>query len=288
MEEAKIVYLPREVNEIGNNTYYIDNSDTGANHMVESNFGFDIDQLVVNNDYRVNKDYLLPTTFAKNVAIAVDIAKRFEVEDKTIITALENVSLPPSRFTLLAGINNSTIFDSSYNSDPDSLLGLITTLKMTINRQAGTQNQRPYYIYHNLVLGEMRELGDAQGFAKVKHNMILDKLIELSGEYEGLIDNICLLGSQWLNSDQTPADKSEDNHNLILYKGVIFKVFLKAGDINRYLEDKIRPHSWIWIKGSQNTIFSEIVTEHFLADKFDLAKVARQDQSWRQMRKDYE
>jgi hypothetical protein len=247
--------------------------------------------LVINDEFIFDKNYLLPETYGKVAEMVSLIGKKYQISDEIIKESLNHLEVPNGRFSVLKGKKNSTIVDSTYNSDPASLFGfldlateIIETQKSYTADQLEEQGlvQRPKQL---LVLGEMRELGET---AKAEHENILERLKQMSETYIDHIDDIFLLGSEWIKCDEEGIPKSDGNTHFISYSQKIFKVFLRAGDITKLLsDDEIRPNTWFWVKGSQNTIFSEIVVEHLLADKLDASKLCRRGKEWDEARKQW-
>jgi hypothetical protein len=244
--------------------------------------------LVVNDEFNFDKNYLLPETFGKVAEMVNLIGKKYQISDVLIKESIKNLEVPNGRFSLLNGVKNTTIVDSTYNSDPASLFGFLDLATEVIEIQKSytidqleeqglVQRQK-----HVFVLGEMRELGDT---AKVEHEYILKRLNQMNETYKDHIDEIYLLGSQWLECDEEGIPKSDGATHFISYSQSIFKVFLRAGDITHSLKiDDVRPNSWFWVKGSQNTIFSEIVVEYLLKDKNDVSKLCRRGNEWDDVR----
>jgi hypothetical protein len=247
--------------------------------------------LVVNDEFMFDKNYLLPETYGKVAEMVSLIGKKYQIEDNFVKESMKQLEVPNGRFSILKGVKNSTIVDSTYNSDPASLVGFLDLTTEIIEAQKSYTVdqleeqglvQRPKHI---LVLGEMRELGDT---ATMEHENILKRLKQMSESYVDHIDEIYLLGSEWLKCDEEGISKSDGATHFILFSQKIFKVFLRAGDITTlFSDDQIRPNSWFWVKGSQNTIFSEIVVEHLLADKQDSSKLCRRGKEWDEVRKDW-
>jgi UDP-N-acetylmuramoyl-tripeptide--D-alanyl-D-alanine ligase len=251
--------------------------------IVPTDYGILSNSLLVNKNklesslhgISIGDKYLLPDTFTKTFEIAYQVALMLNINPEIIQTTFLNFNLPPSRFSKLQGIKNTTIIDSSYNSDPDSVLGFLASLKKELAKNT---------LNHNLVLGEMRELGQ---IATQKHQEILDQVIILQNSYQGILEHVCLVGQEWLKLDIDNTKKHDGYINYIVYKGQSFKVFLQSGRVFDYLEPNLRPNSWVWIKGSQNTIFLEILVEQLLANKDDIKLVCRQEPRWFNLRKPY-
>jgi len=200
--------------------------------------------------------FLFPLSFNRQIAMAHKVGERFGLSKSALEEVLANMILPNGRFGFFEGVNQTKIVDSSYNSDPASLhsfLDLILEIK---------SSDKQY-----IILGEMRELGDA---AVSVHNEILERLENIS---QTLNVEVILLGATWLHCR---------------YDRQKFKHFTKVGDIVRYFKSDLpEVGSWIWIKGSQNTIFLEVLVESLLAKKSDKTKLARQGSDWDELRQGY-
>jgi hypothetical protein len=244
--------------------------------------------LVVNNEFIFDKNYLLPETFGKVAEMVNIIGKKYTIAGEIIQETMKHLEVPNGRFSLLKGVKHSTIVDSTYNSDPASLFGFLDLATEIIETQKSytvDQLEEQGLVQcpkHVLVLGEMRELGET---AQEEHENILKRLKQMSDIYKDHIENIYLLGTEWFKCDTEGISKIDGNIHFISYSQTIFKVFLRAGDITTLLtDDQIRPNSWFWVKGSQNTIFSEIIVEHLLADKQDSSKLCRHGKEWDDVR----
>lgn len=235
----------------------------------------------------LDSQYLLPRTMAKNARILELAAAQFGIDKNKVTSTLSKFDLPAGRFNRFKGIGNTTIIDSSYNSDPASLVGFLDLLIEVISWQKDNLENLNSVVppSHTLILGEMRELGS---ISKVSHQQILDQIIEIQKIFPEQVETVVLLGTQWLECDSDKIIKQEGKTRIIRYGGKQWSVFGKASDINETLNpDSIRPHCWFWIKGSQNTIFLEIVVEHLLADPLDINKLTRRGNDWNRIRSNY-
>jgi UDP-N-acetylmuramyl pentapeptide synthase len=240
--------------------------------------------------YTLGSQLLLPQTFAKNATILDTIATRYKFSKSITVSALEQMEVPNGRFSLLNGKSGSRIVDSTYNSDPASLSGFLMLFEEVcgefIKQSRSGELPEPYGIApkHTLILGEMRELGE---MSREEHKKILDSLVKLTTVYADYLQDIFLVGQQWLQIDDE-VSKSDGDVSYIRHLGQLFKVYRRAGDINRVLTDEyIRSGSWYWVKGSQNTIFLEIVVEHLLANKQDKSRLCRRGEAWDLQRKKF-
>lgn len=252
-------------------------------------------ELVFQNNFSFSKDYLLPLTFAKTGYTAKLIASFYDLDEDNEIN-FQNLTLPNGRFSLIHGINDSVIVDSTYNADPqsvESFLGMMEEVLaastnidgnqlLTTSKEKFSGDPPKFYI----VLGEMRELGVT---ATQAHNEVLDNILRLGKQWSHYIENIYLLGNEWVKCDDDGIVKIEDQVNFISYRNQLFKVFKKAGDIKSLLtKETIKPNSWVWIKGSQNTIFLEILVKHLLNNPEDNNKLCRNTKSWDKLRQKFQ
>lgn len=201
--------------------------------------------------------YLLPQEFQQSIAAAILAATQTGLTPKQITESLEkNFILPKSRATLLHGINNSIIIDSSYNSSRIATEGMLELLG-----ELKKQTKRPTVF----LMGDMRELGDE---AKEEHEIVARKLI-------GIVDYLYLVGPLTRQFVLPTYNSSLITYNLLEVRW--FDTSLRAGE---YLKDNLPKNATVLVKGSQNTIFLEEAVKVLLADKKDSDKLCRQEAFW--------
>jgi len=263
--------------------------------------------LVVEGKFVTNPSYLMPFSFAKTVSTAALVAIHFNIAESTIIDVIRKTQWPSGRFSLFSGKNNTTLVDSTYNADPASVVGFLDLLEEVIvsYQDAYRQYQKTEedkHLYrpnshlikntqpvvppkHLLVLGEMRELGaDSPRY----HKEVLVYLLSLARKYPDFIENVYLVGKSWLAADSDTTPKSENGMYFIQVEKQLFKV----AESVRYLkplidETSLRPSSWVWLKGSQNTIFLESMVEHLLLNPEDTDLLCRRGDGWNKVRKPF-
>jgi UDP-N-acetylmuramoyl-tripeptide--D-alanyl-D-alanine ligase len=128
----------------------------------------------------------------------------------------------PGRMSLISGIKNSLIIDSSYNASRASMFKALGVL-------AGYKHRRKM-----AVLGDMRELGD---LAATEHEAVAERAKKVAD----VIVSVGPLMKQYLASKYS-FESSREAGKFIKEK------LLQQGDV-------------VLVKGSQNTIFLEIVVE---------------------------
>lgn len=119
------------------------------------------------------------------------------------INKMPKFDLPPGRWSIFEGINQSTIIDSSYNSSP-------VPAKIALEKLAKYKNRKI------AVLGDMRELGD---LAKEEHQ----KLAEIAKKFA---DEIITVGPLW--KQYAKFDHQFDN---FYQAGKFLQTFIKKNDI---------------------------------------------------------
>ncbi len=198
---------------------------------------------------------LLPAHFASSLAAALCIAKHLQLPLYQSARALEkNMYLPPARGSILPGINNSLIIDSSYNS---SLKPTSDFLHML--HKIETKGRKI------AVLGDMRELGSA---SQAEHE-------QLAHVAATTVDQVVLVGPQ-TRQYMLPVLKEA---------GLSTYSFTDSWEAGAYLQEHLHHHDLVLFKGSQNTILLEIAIEMCLADRSTARSVlCRQDSFWDEKR----
>jgi hypothetical protein len=240
--------------------------------------------LMINNRYNTNNNYLLPLTFGRQVYITDLVAREFEIEEKVFLDLLKDFEMPNSRFSILKGKENTNIVDSTYNSDPSSMEGFLDTIEETISHLKKNYED-PILPKHTLVFGEMRELGD---LTKEEHSKVLKRILDIGKNHPYIIENIYLVGEEWLKCDEQDFAKSEDIINYIFFQKQLFKVFKSVKNLKKIFGvNELRPYSWYWFKGSENTIFLEGLVEELLKNPEDSKKLCRRGEFWNKKRKNW-
>ncbi|MFA7675850.1 MAG: Mur ligase family protein [Candidatus Shapirobacteria bacterium] len=186
-------------------------------------------------------NFYLPNIYQISFGTALSLARIFNINyDQAIKNIQENFSLPPSRSSILEGIKNTTIIDSSYNSSPiacQELLKFLTTFKTK----------------KIAVLGDMRELGKS---SPEEHQ----KIYELATKSADLIISVGPETKKYF------GDKSQKFDN-----------WWTAAE---FLKENIKGSETILVKGSQNTIFLEELVKSILKNPSDSSNLCRQSPYW--------
>ena len=186
-------------------------------------------------------NFYLPDIYQISFGAALSLARIFNINYNQAVKNLQaNFVLPPSRSSILDGVKNTTIIDSSYNSSPiacSELLKFLTTFKTK----------------KIAVLGDMRELGNS---SQEEHQKIYDLAVKSA-------DLIISVGPE---TKKYFGDKSKK-----------FTYWWQAAE---FLKDEIKGDETILVKGSQNTIFLEELVKSILKNPKDSKKLCRQSPYW--------
>ncbi|MEK7572989.1 MAG: cyanophycin synthetase [Patescibacteria group bacterium] len=207
-----------------------------------------IDQTILkigNEEYRFDK--LLPKEIYHSLQMCLEVLKYLKLPlDKSF----KNFTLPPGRNSVFKGIKNTTIIDSAYNANLDSMTAV---LNMFENIKA----EKKW-----MVLGDMLEQGESE---QKEHEKLADEILKIKS------DKIILMGPR-VSKFTLPKLKSED-------KSIIS--FENPKDVLEYLKENLKGGELLLFKGAR---FLEGVIENLLADKKDADKLARREKIWQKRR----
>lgn len=184
-----------------------------------------------------------------SASAAAIVAKNFGVTDTDIKASVVKLKPVSGRMQRLKGINNSIIFDDTYNASPDATIAALDVLYKT---------DAPQKI---ALLGNMNELGKVSADA---HKEI--------GEYcdPKKLDLVITLGP---DANKYLAAAAEA-------KGCKVKSFDDPYSAGEYIKSQVKSGALILAKGSQNKVFAEEAIKALLANKSDAKKLVRQSDYW--------
>ena len=205
------------------------------------------------NKYFVNKQFFL--TLLASFAVGV----HYGVSPEACIEILKNLELPPGRMTKISGIKDTLIIDSSYNASKPAIFEALDNLNLFKNRKKIA------------ILGDIRELGED---SKLEHEEVADKAIQVS-------DAIVTIGPNMKKYFFPQAlAKGFKKENIYTFSNTwealefIKNELIKGGEV-------------ILVKGSQNTLFLEIIVEGLMKNPKDAEKLlARRGKHWDQKRQE--
>ena len=186
-------------------------------------------------------NFYLPDIYQISFGAALSLARIFNINYNDAVKNLQtNFSLPPSRSSILKGIKNTTIIDSSYNSSPIACQKMLEFLNTFKTKKIA-------------VLGDMRELGSSN---ESEHNKIYQQAIKIAD----------LLISVGPETKKYFGDKS-----------IKFSNWWTASE---FLKDQIKGDETILAKGSQTNIYLEELVKSILQNYSDSSKLCRQSKWW--------
>ena len=231
---------------VSNQLLTIGSKDTDIQILSTTNnqHGFSADFIINNKKYIVIlKNQIQPTSFATSLASSLLIANHLGLDLDKIITSLQaNFQNEPSRSSLLLGIKNTTIIDSSYNSSPQAASEMLDILSSFPGQKIA-------------VLGDMRELGPQ---TKISHRRLYKHALNSSD----LIIGVGPYTQKYFK------------------KSAKVQTFLYWWQALDFLKNQIKGGEVILVKGSQNTIYLEELVKGLVENKLDQKNLCRQSPYW--------
>lgn len=182
-----------------------------------------------------------------------------------IADRLKTFHLPPGRLSLIPGVNDTWIIDSTYNASPDAVRAAIDTLvDITGNvrdGERGSGEKQKSQGRRIFVFGNMNELGST---SEKEHRDIASFL-------DSKVDMLITVG------DMAALCAEE-----VLTRGILelpyVKKFPDSGSATTYILEHLRPGDTILVKGSQNEIRLERLVKAIMKDPATAPSVlVRQD-----------
>jgi len=157
---------------------------------------------------------------------------------------------PPGRLKFIDGINNSIVFDDTYNSSPVAVMAALDLLEdIPAERKIA-------------VLGDMMELG----------KYTIDEHKKIGRILKGKVDMIFTVG---------PRSKfSADEARAVGFKPENIFVFSTADEAKAVLRDKIKEGDLILVKGSQSMRMEKVVEEIMARPEEKRKLLVRQEKEW--------
>jgi len=207
---------------------------------------------------RDSAEVTLPGVFGPGVvysglaAAAVGISQGETLGE--IALALKSYESPKGRMRVIDGIKRTIIFDDSYNAEPKSMRAALGVLKR-IPLKSGARKFA--------VLGDMLELGK---YSEQMHQDI-GKYVFKCG-----IDKLIVVGER-------ARDIARGAKEVGMKRDNIFN-FADSVQAGRFLQDRIKEHDLILVKGSQGVRMEKIVLEIMADPQRAKELLVRQDKSW--------
>lgn len=199
--------------------------------------------------------HVLPKHYGETLAAALCVGLD---EDYTLNESIEllenNLVVPPGRSTLIRGVRDSYIVDSSYNASGKVM---VESLEL-INQLKASKKMA--------LLGDMRELGDE---AKLEHEVVAKKAM-------AVCDEVHLVG---------PLMKQYALPYFVKHGFKQVKVHQNAADAAEVLLDQLESDDVLLVKGSQNKIYLEYAVERLMINPERAEELlCRRGKYWRKQR----
>jgi len=204
-------------------------------------------------------DQVFDQHFNETFSAALALAHALNLSLESSLKSLQkNFRLPPGRMTIIPGIKNTTILDSSYNASRKPMIGALNTLN------SFSKNKKI------AVLGDMRELGDE---AKIEHQLVARTAAKIAD----IIVTIGPLMKQFLVPKLL---------KLKFPKKKIYSLDNTSQAVKVLKSEIIQGKEAILVKGSQNTLFLEIIVQALMKNPQDADKLlCRRGKFWNKKRK---
>lgn len=202
--------------------------------------------------YVLSLPLLVPEYYASTLAAALTVGIQMGIGmKKGLISLGERFVLPPGRMSLFTGLKNTLLIDSSYNASKSATLGALALLNQV--------PQRPKVV----VLGDMRELGE---LTETEHQKVAKEILAIA-------DQVVLIGPL-----------TQQYVLPIVTQKLPTRWFANSWKAATWLQKNLEPNSAVLVKGSQNTIFTEIVVERLLAKPQETYQLCRRGPFWDRQR----
>jgi UDP-N-acetylmuramyl pentapeptide synthase len=194
---------------------------------------------------------IIGSTYMYPLLAAAAVGKALGLSSESIASGLNEYQAPKGRMNLIAGINNSTLIDDSYNSSPDAAKAALEVLK---NLKSTGQKIA--------VLGDMMELGK---YSADEHR------------------KIGTLASTTVSQLVTVGVRSRATADEAISSGMSTESvhpFVSGEDAISYLKSAIEPGDIILIKGSQSVRAERIVKALMNEPEKASELLVRQEKEW--------
>jgi UDP-N-acetylmuramoyl-tripeptide--D-alanyl-D-alanine ligase len=203
------------------------------------------------NTFPVMLPNILGTHNIGQALVAIACACELGCDLLESIKAVSEYITPPSRLSLIEGINNSIIIDDTYNSSPVALHAAIEVLKDLKGKRKIA------------VLGDMLELGK---YTEEEHLLAGEKIV-------GIADILVVVGPRAKFIAEGAIDKGFNQKEIYSFDS--------SKTTAKFLEGMIEKGDIILIKGSQGIRLEKAVEAIMEHKEFRKKLLCRQDKEWK-------
>lgn len=200
------------------------------------------------NNERYTFKYLLPKKTSTLILMSSSLMNYL---DEKLDTKFINFKLAPGRSSVFEGIKNTTLIDSTYNANLDSMMEIV---EMFSKIEAKVKW---------VILGDMIEQGSQE---EEEHRKLADLIVKHN------FQKVILMGPR----------VSKYTKSIVFEKDRSVVSFINPKDVLDYLLSSIKGEEVILFKGAR---FLEGVIEHLLKNKEDVKRLARREKVWQIRRK---
>jgi UDP-N-acetylmuramoyl-tripeptide--D-alanyl-D-alanine ligase len=175
-----------------------------------------------------------------------------------IFEAVKDFKLPPGRMSLIKGIKNTLILDSSYNASPNAVAEALKILDFFGKKR----DKRRIFVF-----GNMNELGNSSK----EHHMRTGQLIPDYADVLFTVGDDVVYAASAANKAGMPSENIYSSKTAV-QAAKKYKEIIEEGDI-------------ILAKGSQNNVFLEIFIKEIMADPSQAEEIlVRQGKKWKNIK----
>ena len=193
--------------------------------------------------------FLLPEETFYAISASVRIAEYFGMQPTSDLSAL---TMPAGRSSILQGIKHTTIVDSTYNANVDSVVAVVRMVEKISGEKW-------------LVLGDLTEQG---GFEKEEHERLANILAKTDAQ------RIIMVGPR-MKKFVLPILRASK-------RDTVLESFIMPKDALAYLLSALQGNEILVFKGAR---FLEGIIEHLLLNTADVEKLCRRETIWQLRRK---
>lgn len=207
---------------------------------------------------RVNIElpFIAPRNFGYTVLAAYLLKEQLQLSDSDYQQAINSFQFNPGICSILNGLHDSKIIDSSYNSSLYATKSLLEVLAKYPGKRKIA------------VLGDMRELGME---SKGQHRELAKSLLKYK------FDQVVLVGPEMQRYVYPIVAKK--------YTETTLHQFQNSYQAGLFIKERLlKPHDVILLKASQNTLFFEIIAELLLENPDDKVLLCRREPVWEKKR----
>lgn len=233
--------IQKQLGRTKNPVEIVTKKDLGSYEINENSTEF----IIEDKKYSIN--FLVPKDVSYSIQMVNLLMKNLNLPfDPTF----KNLTLPPGRNSILKGIKNTTIVDSTYNTTPDGIKAILQMLDKYPSKNKW------------IVLGDMIELGKEE---KKEHEELANILNSMD------VLKIILIGPR-VSKYTYPKLQKKSNR------------FQIPKDGKDFIMKNINGDETILFKGAR---FLEGIIECLLQDKKDIDKLVRREKVWQNRRKSF-